>query len=455
MNNLGSPKIDISKLIIHFSSYEIEGSKSHPEKMIEGLSMVSMKLNNDNYEHVKYLSTEGLCKDRRKDFVTSLQDQLNSEVFELSTCNRVLYVGFGVPCETLEQAVLQCSGLNNAPFEHHTGLSVWKKLVEVCSGLDSFILGELQVMSQFRGSVSWHKKNGLLSLFNSSFFDHVVSANRIVRKTLGFNKTTESMMVLAQESLEREVKQNSDKLALVIGSGDMGAKAVEVLGSSGMSKIVVACRNPEKAIQRYPEITKYANVISLENYLEKQIKPSLIISTIRSSEVTFNKSNPLPSAGNVTVMDFSWPPSVDKSAVKSGEFLGMEHWIRMSHKLGKEWNYNETIEASEKLLQKIENKFTSALSDRSQAKFRTEIYSTLEKLSKGWQDSIEGEESEPNMEAFSREIATWICKQSKPFDTTTLENMVKSSKRQISPNLLQHIADNVNQKLIEIHNSTL
>ena len=133
----------------------------------------------------------------------------------------------------------------------------------------------------------------------------------------------------------------------------------------------------------------------------------------------------------------------------------MEHWIRMSHKLGQEWNYNETIEDSEKLLQKIEHKFTSALSDRSQAKFRTEIYSTLEKLSKGWQDSIEGENSEPNMEAFSREIATWICKQSKPFDTTTLENMVKSSKRQISPNLLQHIADNVNQKLIEIHNSTL
>ena len=455
MDNLGSPKIDISRLITHFSSYEVEGTKSHPEKMIEGLSMVSMKLNSDNYEHVKYLSTEGLCKEKRLDFVQSLKSYLGSEVFELSTCNRVLYVGFGVTCAELENAVFSCSGLEKAPFEHHTGLPVWRKLVEVCSGLDSFILGELQVMSQFRGSVSWHKKNGLLSLFNSSFFDHVVSANRIVRKKLEFNKTTESMMVLAQESLEREATLNSDKQVLVIGSGDMGAKAVEVLGKSGMQKIVVACRNPEKAVSRYPGIQNYAEVMALEDYFKNEQKPRLIISTIRSSEITFDKDKPLSCSKDATIMDFSWPPSIDKSAISEGEFLGMEHWIRMSHKLGQEWNYSETISSSKILIDSIENKFITALSDRSQAKFRTEIYSTLESLSKDWQNSIIDENTDHNMEAFSREIATWICKQNEPFETTTLENMVKSSTREISPNLLQHIADNVNQTLIQIHNSTL
>ena len=39
---------------------------------------------------------------------------------------------------------------SSAPFEHRNGLDVWRHLVKVCSGLDSFIIGELQVMSQFR-----------------------------------------------------------------------------------------------------------------------------------------------------------------------------------------------------------------------------------------------------------------------------------------------------------------
>ena len=87
--------------------------------------------------------------------------------------------------------VLETTSLDSAPFDYFTGIDVWRHLVKVCSGLDSFIMGELQVMSQFRGSVAWHKKHGLISDLNGSF-DHVVSANRMIRREFGFNQTTES-----------------------------------------------------------------------------------------------------------------------------------------------------------------------------------------------------------------------------------------------------------------------
>ena len=63
----------------------------------------------------------------------------------------------------LETCVLETTSLKDAPFEHFTGLDVWRHLVKVCSGLDSFIIGELQVMSQFRGSVALHRKHELVN----------------------------------------------------------------------------------------------------------------------------------------------------------------------------------------------------------------------------------------------------------------------------------------------------
>ena len=137
--------------------------------LMNSVSMISMRLDSSNVEHVKYLTTEGLDKPQRLKFLRGIKQELDADLFELSTCNRVLYVGFDVTCDELEAGVLETTSLDSAPFDYFTGIDVWRHLVKVCSGLDSFIMGELQVMSQFRGSVAWHKKHGLISDLNGSF----------------------------------------------------------------------------------------------------------------------------------------------------------------------------------------------------------------------------------------------------------------------------------------------
>ena len=64
----------------------------------------------------------------------------------------------------------------------------------------------------------------------------------------------------------------------------------------------------------------------------------------------------------------------------------MEHWIRVAHRLGVEWNYASTIEQSEILITEIQHKFMSALTDRSRAKFRSFMYQTLEAMSREWEN---------------------------------------------------------------------
>ena len=152
------------------------------------------------------------------------------------------------------------------------------------------------------------------------------------------------------------------------------------------------------------------------------------------------------------IMDFSWPPSIDKSGVGNNqELFGMEHWIRVAHRLGVEWDYTSTIEKSELLITDIQKKFMAALTDRSRAKFRSFMYQTLEAMSLEWEKSEHIENSEDLMGAFSREIATWICNQDGPFTKVDLENMMMSTSRPINSVLLKKVAHDVNETVDRIN----
>lgn len=79
------------------------------------------------------------------------------------------------------------------------------------------------------------------------------------------------------------------------------------------------------------------------------------------------------------------------------------------------------------------------------------MYQTLESLSKQWVEYEHAVESEAQLEAFSREIATWLCNQDGPFATDELDNMVLSTDRPINPTLLKRVASDVTETIIRIN----
>ena len=128
----------------------------------------------------------------------------------------------------------------------------------------------------------------------------------------------------------------------------------------------------------------------------------------------------------------------------------MEYWIKVARKVGMEWDYASTIGRSDDLLTNIQNRFMSALTDRTQAKFRAYIYSTLETLAEQWNQSNLAGEGENQLGPFSREIATWICNQEGPFETIQLDEMVHSTDRPINPTLLSRVARDVTETIVHI-----
>ena len=430
---------------------------NHPRSHspMDGVVMASMKLDSDTKEFVEALTSEGLSREEKLEYLTNLKSAAGGEVFEFSTCNRVLYVGFSMTDTDLVTAVGDVTGVRGCPFEISTGMEVWRRLVRICSGLDSFILGELQVMGQFRDTVSWHKENEYISHSNSVLFDHVIAANRTIRKELGFDKTAGSMLNLATNTMKEMIRDNGQLDTLVLGFGEMAAKAVEALIGFNQQKIYVISGDPAKAALRYPELNDKVEILSFEQWVLSEANADLVISTLRNKRPTFTKESPFPSKGNTVIMDFSWPSSFTEGGISSGDLLyGMEYWIRRSRKLGIDWNYADTAKRGEEILSRIEENFKISLKNVAKAKFRSRIYATFNDKPTSWAKKYNFEsKKKPQLEAFSKEIASWICQKDGIFDLGDLHEFVIGTNRKIDQTLLQNIASDINQMVTSLDTS--
>ena len=73
MKTLGTPNIDLTKFFHAAPTHEINGKSVDAKTLINSISMISMKLNSGNVEHVKYLTTEGLTKKQRLKFLNDVK----------------------------------------------------------------------------------------------------------------------------------------------------------------------------------------------------------------------------------------------------------------------------------------------------------------------------------------------------------------------------------------------
>ena len=434
-------------------SQEAEGEP--PSK--KPISLAALKFTSDNIEVAKELTTEGISEDERMKYIRKVSTFVGSEVFEFSTCNRVLYVGFDIEPEALSSRISELNGAAPIPFELYEGTDAWRQLVKICSGLDSFMMGELQVMSQFRKSVNFHRDRELISHYNSAFFEHVISANRSIRKQLGFTQTTESMLSLATAALEDILAGKGKLKTAVLGFGEMGSKAVEALLEAQQNDVLVVSRDPSVSFERNPDLASKCTMISYDEWKANPRSLDLVISTIRNADATYQRGHPVPPTGEATLMDFSWPPSIHASGIDENQVLmGMEHWIKVSHNLGKEWNYEATLQRSESMINTVQQRFMEALHNKTEAQFRALIYTTMDELAQSWEALPQATENDvPQLRAFGREIATWICHQPAEFHLSELSRFVANTPREISKFIIDHVNHEVKRSVLVLNEKSM
>ena len=163
----------------------------------------------------------------------------------LSTCNRTeLYLsgetdtpwrllcrGAGVPEEELESY-----------FTTRTGTDAAKHLMEVACGLHSQILGEDQIITQVRTAMELAQEEKTADPILAALFRRAVTAGKRARTEVHVARGVPSMGTRCREILQQELGNLAGKKVLVIGNGQMGRLAAELLHEDG-ARVQVTLRS--------------------------------------------------------------------------------------------------------------------------------------------------------------------------------------------------------------------
>jgi glutamyl-tRNA reductase len=173
----------------------------------------------------------------------------------LSTCNRT---EFYVSCPTTELADEVCPRLalyldpggDGAVGEHLVALrdaEAIRHMLRVAGGLESMVVGEAQVLGQFRDAHRMAREAGSLDARLDYVMRRAVTAGKRVRTETGVGRGAGSIADAAVEVADELAAGLDDRGVLVLGAGAMSALAARRLLRAG-ARVMLASRGGESAV---------------------------------------------------------------------------------------------------------------------------------------------------------------------------------------------------------------
>ena len=157
----------------------------------------------------------------------------------LSTCNRTeVYLSLDEG-QDLDPRVLLCqaAGISSGAFDHafiiRWGVDCARHLMEVACGLRSQILGEDQILTQVKAAVALAREAGSADGVLETLFRTAAACGKSAKAGGRLSGVPTSAAHRAVEVLRERLGTLEGRSALVIGNGEMGRLAAELLREAG------------------------------------------------------------------------------------------------------------------------------------------------------------------------------------------------------------------------------
>ena len=176
-----------------------------------------------------------------------------SEAAIISTCNRTeVYCSTAEPRSVVDwlAGYHQLKPLQIQPYlyELPQGRAV-KHAFRVASGLDSMVLGEPQILGQFKRAVRSAEEAGTLGWLLNKLFQRTFSVAKTVRSETEIGASTVSMAAAAVRLAERIYPSIAEQSLLFIGAGEMIELAATHFAAHHPRRITFANRTQVRAQQ--------------------------------------------------------------------------------------------------------------------------------------------------------------------------------------------------------------
>ncbi|MDR9417187.1 MAG: glutamyl-tRNA reductase [Gracilimonas sp.] len=283
----------------------------------------------------------------RKELLEFHTKDIPGGIFMLDTCNRTELYAFCDP-DVLISALCKSTNTDREFFEKHGYIHVeddaYKHLYEVGTGLDSQVLGDVQIIQQVKQAYKKAKEKGLSGEFHQ-LIQSVFRAHKRSRTETDFGKGTASVGFAATQLALEHFKDLSEITILLIGAGKMGKVSAKNLISNGAEHISVVNRTIDRAKQLASSFDIKAHAFS---QLDEEIKKAdLVITATGAKNPILHPKHFKEVERHQLVLDLSVPRNVNPevAALENVTLVDMDS----IHEANK-----KAIEKREKAIPKIE-----------------------------------------------------------------------------------------------------
>ncbi len=226
-----------------------------------------------------------------------------SEVSILSTCNRTeIYCSYNNEDSAAEQQAGEAlltwlskhhgvdeQVLIDSSYIHHNTDAV-QHMMRVASGLDSLVLGEPQILGQFKSAYAVSQQAGTTGSNLGRLFRQTFSVAKDVRTNTAIGQNPVSVAFAAVSMAKHIFSDFSRSTALLIGAGETIDLVAKHLQDAGIKQIIVANRTLARAQKLAEQF--HAEAVLLEDIAQELPRADIVISSTAS---------PLPILGKGTV----------------------------------------------------------------------------------------------------------------------------------------------------------
>ncbi len=224
--------------------------------------------------------------DELRAYLTSTKGLKFSEVVLVSTCNRTeLYFvpkneyPNGTPLwQTLASAKNVSGIVKPENFYHLSSYNAVKHLLRVASGIDSMVLGDIQILGQIKDSFLLAREISTTGVTLTRLFNKALHVGKRVRTETALGEGAVSVSYAATELASKIFDDLSKRTALLIGAGETGELTTKNLLEKKLGKLLIANRTRERAEEL---VGKFGgSVVEFSNLTNELKNADIVVSSI-------------------------------------------------------------------------------------------------------------------------------------------------------------------------------
>ena len=270
-----------------------------------------------------------MSAEESREAVRRLRDRYFSECLLVSTCNRTEVFGMVPDTDVdelgLKRYLIELKGATGSVqpdhFFHDLGSAAVEHLFRVASGIDSLVIGDIQILNQVKEAFNLSTEVDAMGPVMNRLLQSALHVGKRTRSETALCEGAVSVSYAAVELANKIFADLTRKSALLIGAGQTGELTMKHLVGRGIGHIKVANRTREKAEALAKSFGVVGEVVEYDQVVEGLRNVDIVITSVTSPTYVLQPgdlqkvirqraSNPL------FVIDIGVPRNVDPSCNK-------------------------------------------------------------------------------------------------------------------------------------------